>query len=1485
MKNLRLFPILFSLLFVLAGCTKEEIPSPTADVPHDDAHDNATRVTESTSGLVKNPDGTWSSVRRVPLVGKGRMVDNYADALVSVLSSNTYLTNITDTDLSNAAAFGNGVLHADLLADELISVKDIHRTYAAGQKVGFVIKASESGLLTLDVLKKFWLHTYLDDTSVESSADQSSTGGGLLKLELVSIANNDGLQEVSFTTTQPFDEVALSVGGVSASVLQKMSILYAFVGENPMKYAYTGSVDYENAQLVDKTSWTGGAIFNPERIVDNDLTNYAIFEGLTGLLPGLFISPRVAVDFGCEVAAGTEVGFEVESTDILSIDLLKGGVKLATYSAVNNDSRLEFVDGASVVGISALSGGRSRINMKTTKPYRIAYLQFGNPGIQVRLGATKIFYAYTRDEVTLDESSFFSMPDKMSISHNSLLLPTPTRGTVRWRISRQEEGSSPEIETVNGCTRLKGLSKNGEYELVGIYTSDEGRSITTSTVITRNAIEPSARCNQLIGSKYGAYTTMGHGLDGGLVQILVNGKDSGNIIDNDPDTYARYGEGISVAKNLCIAAIGLKSPISPQETGNRRIRAGFTLQTTFDFLSADLLNFFVVKLYNGDRLVASSYHGGSDSQSQDFNTLGVSLIGTKSDKFRVYVETEEAFDHLELWSAGVLKLGLAERRIYNAFWESADEGVVCPSSAIQDAGLELLTATENNAHIDYTDTYPNRGVVGVAPRFVDLNRYIDPSKKTHALMHATSVGGISRLTVRFDEIPAPAQSSPATPPAPGETPVAAHHTVGVLLSKPDGWKDITDVALLEGQILEIMHGDRVVKKHDIVNVADLHLVGSSGDVYIETDVEEAFDGVRYSFAGVLGLTQIPLFSGVYARLDLDGDGIPDGSEGDVTPPDPIRPEERLKAVVTPSHICQNGELVITLTQGADPHKEYNIICSNIKDNYRETGYYNLRLSADNTFTLKTLPVGVFDIEVSDADNLHNHTDKLRATVHPLRTTWKGDAHNSDWNNWDNWTDGSPWRCTDVVIPTRCHLYPELDATAENYCANLHIAHHGEVVGTQNLDYSGRVWVDLSMPSGYYFLLSAPLKQMVTGDMFIPSKWQGDHSGERLFSRLNAITSPENRFSPRVYQRFWSCEVDGKVITDGTLHDRVVCSTTDWTAPFNAVAEPYRAGVGFMVRSEKESLGRPMMTFRFPKLHDEYTYYDASGASTGLVESISRTTGVGHFIFEGESSGSGHDWRYEVTVENALPDGRVFVAGNPLMCHIDIARFLAANSAVISEVKLFNGNGIYTTKSDRGEVMASSPSFTHIAPMQGFYVVARTPSKRLTLCFDADMQAQRPGYNISSVLAAPASRTMSAADRPMSPAHNTLQIEARCEGLGTLCMVRHNAAAHNGYDTEEDARLLYDREAAPTVAVFTVSDGQALEINQISSAEEIALGLLLRREGRVQLTLTHSGSDIWSRWVVEDRLEGRRYPLSQAQTHIDLGRSRSCTGRYFLVREK
>lgn len=58
---------------------------------------------------------------------------------------------------------------------------------------------------------------------------------------------------------------------------------------------------------------------------------------------------------------------------------------------------------------------------------------------------------------------------------------------------------------------------------------------------------------------------------------------------------------------------------------------------------------------------------------------------------------------------------------------------------------------------------------------------------------------------------------------------------------------------------------------------------------------------------------------------------------------------------------------------------------------------------------------------------------------------------------------------------------------------------------------------MSLQPNRYYLLSPTLQQTYSGDWFVPAEMKGQHTAT-AFSEINATTAPENRFSPRIYQR-------------------------------------------------------------------------------------------------------------------------------------------------------------------------------------------------------------------------------------------------------------------------------------------------------------------------------------------------------------------------------
>ena len=1406
----------------LAGCQDDDIVSMT--VPETPDVPAVTRAVNTTSSLVQDSEGYWTATKRVPLVGRGRIVDNFSPALVSALSGTSGLGNIVNTDLTDAAEFGGGVSDVNLLGNQLLSVRDMNYTYAGGQTVGFVYKVSDSELLTANVLKGFWIKTLLN--GVEQELKGGKTEGELLELNLISIGENDGKQEISFTTSteKPFDEVQIGVYGISANLLSKLSIYYAYVGDNPIKPAVQGGLYYPESAIHENgwldLGWT--SIRESGNVVSNSLTDYAWF----GTLGELLDDPCVTVNLGKDIPAGSEVGFVTSSVDILSIDL-GGGVELNGYNA--DDDEVAKYSVTNVLGVSAVKGGNSMFSMMLDEDVEdCSQLRIIFHGLSVSLSSTHIYYAYTKDPVRVDASSYFAASD-VTITGNSYLLPTPSGGTTSWYVARAVEGTTPSISTENGITKVINMSKDGDYVLTGTYTPENGEnSITISFTITRESLTMDDKCDQMIGSAEGASIAEGglSGNGGALVSIITAVEDLENIVDGDANNFATCTMVAQIAEHSLLAPIVLKDKIN---TEHKEIKVGFTLQNAWDFLSADVLDFFLIRLYNGNEKVA-------DSEVDKSSAVNASLIGSQGNKFRIGITTDKEFDRIELWTAGVLDLGISQFRIYNAYWEDANAD--CPTGGMVEACMELLT-TAHGAAINYDET-GSEGLANVASYYKGLGNLLDDDKETHATIgNVATVLGNTSVSVTFDEM-------------------VGRRQIGFIIKTPDY---LADVDALSATVLTVYNNGEEVASTATGGVLGLDLIGYSDRTYVETDIPEGttFDEVRIMFPNTLSALKTIELYGVYIRRDSDGDGIPDCAEDDENPSTP----SEIITDVTPKneHVCQPESIVLKV-EGGMVGNTYKLICRNFFKNNEQT-VKEAVLDENNHLTFDGLEAGDYYIEITDSKGATLYNG-VHVYVHPLETTWKTDPVDGDWNNWQNWSDGAPCWCTNVIIPGNCADYPELVKGGENNCANLHLGAGAELVNAQYLKQYDLAWVELSLAPNMYYMLSAPLKSMVTGDFFVPQKWAYDHSGEDYFTRLTPMTAPESRFTPRVYQRFWSSEVPGKVMSEGELQTDVIVSETDWTAPFNAVAEPYAAGMGFSVRTDGAA------TFRFPKTHTEYTYFDGSGSSTGLTEGVARQD-VGRLVIDGMQD------ELKLTVENHTA-GTTFVVGNPFLAHIDIQQFLAANSN-ISSVKLSDGQAVSSIMRDN----STASGYTHIAPMQAFYVEAKTAGTTLEVTFTAAMQAAMPGYNIYATSAASSrtktsSRAMTRGGMGMG---NTLRLTAECDGRQSTALVTLRSSADDAYRAGEDSKVLIDTDMQPAVVVFTTADGHALDIQQRRSDTAIPVGFRMQKSGRVSLTLSHDEGDVWSRWSLVDSRTGRRYPLSEGTTYVDLGTLGTHAGRFCL----
>lgn len=1269
-------PLFFVALLtvVFYSCQDEDLFS-SASVSEQNSNTRA--EAENTSGLNVSSDieefkdgnntlykgYTYSPSCRVPLVGEGRVVNHISQGLVNVLSDDNKLEYLIDEDLSDNAVSFSGVADVSLIGDILLSVKDVNRVYynpTDGIKVGFMYE-NTGEVLGLDVLGGgFWIKTYLRGAEQEES---STTGTGsdfsLVNLNLLNVAG--GLSEISFTAKKPFDEVRIGrKTTLGADVLSGFKFYYAFVGENPEKIAaqnqfYSTAVQEKPISIINE-------------LVDDKLSNGPVNELLAGLTGGL----NCVVNFNKTVPAGSEVGYYTTSVGVASISL--GGTILSALS--ENNETVKKLTTSTGIGVSALSGGKGIYSMILNENAYKLKLDF--PVSLEVLSGTQVHYAYSRDPVTVDVSSYFSIGND-TISGDQYTLPplNYNGGTVAYNLVSSYEG----VSLVGN--QITGITSDGDYTVEATYSKDD-KTIIQRAIITRITTDIDEGCNNPMintGNQSGfkAQATINSG--GQLIEIFSSTHSAENLVDLDPNNYAECISALSLLQAKGIVAVTSENKITTTDA----TRVGFVMQTSNTLLSADVLRYFFIRLYNGNEEVANSL-------AQTNNTVGVGLLGGDGSQLRFYLETNKGvtFDRVEFWTAGLLNLSLNKFRLYYAFYEPT----TCENNtSMSTSCMEMITSQNYGAKINYSET-GSSSVLGVGSTISDISNVLDNSMTSFATIGAVaSVIGQSTIAIKFNEL-------------------GAGQPVGAIISGP---ALLADVSLLsKTSIVAYRGGTAVADNTTSGGVASVEAIGDEGLNIIEVTPKTAYDEVRITFPSVLDALKVIKVHGFYTRPDRNNNGIPDCAE---------EPDDQTIVNVSgwTEHVCidpETGEGIIDITlSGIGDGSTYtaDLTCYPYNGSGQTVERTVTSTPANNgTAVLKvSLPVGDYSISGLPYNG-------LRAQVHPLKTTWKRNPVDTDWNNWNNWTDGSPWGCTNVVIPTGATKYPDLIFGDENYCDNIHFEPGAAVLNTQYLEYDC-AYVEMEVTAGEYHMISTPLCGMVTGDMFVSPEMPA------YFTPLVEDTYPEIRHNPLVRQQMYSHAVT--TVTSGENANKTVAAIADWSRTFNAVAQKYdpAQGIKMMVGNASDNT---KYRLRFPKEYTTYNYYNLSGVHQ-KTESFGPRTNNGRFAHEANNNS------FTFTLKNEVEGTLYFVAGNPFMSYIDVEKFLLINSSDVRAIKFGGTDETITSRNADG---------LQIAPMQAFYVVANATSnlKELSITYSPDMFVQpsaNPATRASRSVSAPSASEM------------------------------------------------------------------------------------------------------------------------------------------------
>lgn len=1439
----------------LTGCQDD----PLFSAPGYDGNGTATRAEMTKPGpLQRDGNGLWVATQQVPLVGVGRVADDISGNLLGLITTNggdNNLEEMFDTNLSNYTSLKSDLVAAELLASEGICVKDLYHTYAGGQPVGFVIKAEDTSILKADVLKTMWIATSLDGDPTNNEGWEvigATSGTDVLNLSLLS-PQNSSTQTIQVIPTRPFNKIKLGFGGVDASVLGGLQIYYAFVGENPIQRITTDNYP----QATGEAGGTWFAVFparqsDVDEMLDPSCT--ANTDGPTYVLAAIL--PSVTIDLGNgTIPAHSEIGFKTHSGSVLGLGLF--GNTTLEYTYADNTTEEVTLDG-SVLGLSLLGGGNSLLSAIPNQDKAVKTIKITFGGLNVDVGGVTVNYAYYRDPVSIDPSAYYALPEKVTVTTDTYRLPAPAKGSVSYTFGSGPAMAGITLSDDQSYYILHGMTVDGPYTVHAIYTDEDGDQIAYDITVTRESHEIPACHTPITTATYPSAKAIETKDEGCLLCILNSGIDeahkAANLTDINTNNYAGYTSAVTVAANEGIVAVDAGRTIGRQGS---KMRVGFVLQTSSELLSLSALDFYRIQLLDENKEVVD---GGVSAQNE---TVGLGLLGgSNGSKIRYSIETDKPFRYVELYASGVLTLNLSQLRIYYAFWEDISNEAcndVLKDYIPGDACTSIMSAANNHADIWYEKT-GSEALLSVQSHMANLSYILDDDRSTAATIPVTNVAGSTTLGLKFDKL-------------------SGNQQIGVLLRKPSA---IADISLLsKGLSMEVYNGAGTGDEKEVnlketsgddgFGVLGLNLIGYGDYIYLEATPESEFDGLVITLSqGLAELLETFQIYGIYYRPDTDGDGIPDCSED----PDESEPEGVALTLET-RDVCPGDAIGITasLNVGSPTPSDgiYYLKCILTDTEYSiiPVTIRNGRLAAAGDTPLLLETPGIYSLrlyqsreEAENPDGSMISTTALVLTVHPEETTWTGSAGNHDWNDWDNWSDGSPWTCTNVIIPGgEGNNYPYLNAGDENHCNYLYIHDGGQLVNSFYLTSYNKAWVDIALPEGgRYYMLTSPLQDMVSGDWFVNAT---ANEAWTTFTPLNVTSYEEIRTQPYIYQRLWSHDAPIVKNSDDSSNGTVSPDETNWTPPYNGVAQVYTPGMGFSLMAGKEKTNDSPYTFRFPKEHATYHYYNLAGQPTGQTEEVHRDRSlIGRFAYEGEWING----QMKVTLTNKEA-GTVYLAGNPFVAHLNIAQLMRVNG--IGEIKVYDGNENNSLILMDGELVSTTGNtLKHIKPMEAFFVVDATAGTSKQIVFNADM------LNAGGT---------DAYTRSL-PSDPFLRLSATLDGHTTHALLRVSPTASAGVIPGEDTKLLVESEARPAVAIYTVADGQALDIQQVpDDVRRIPLGFYLPDGGSADIRLKADFTDPqWHDWFLLDLRTGQRRRLNTAT--LTLEDVRNGSGQYALTRD-
>ena len=539
--------------------------------------------------------------------------------------------------------------------------------------------------------------------------------------------------------------------------------------------------------------------------------------------------------------------------------------------------------------------------------------------------------------------------------------------------------------------------------------------------------------------------------------------------------------------------------------------------------------------------------------------------------------------------------------------------------------------------------------------------------------------------------------------------------------------------------------------------------------------------------------------------------------------------------------------------------------------YLKGHYITLQPASSNNYTMKQGYNYTFAIDLQTIlgkDTLDGGckvgTVPFTLAVVPSYLRWDPqDSISSQWNKHGNWMGidqynqpmhatarFAPLSTTAVIIPamTDGKPYPELpDLTAPatydsvkqvgfqyNQCNVIRFLPGAAIGQQQYLNDQTDVVVDMDFPNKKWAFRSAPIKGMISGDLYMS---EADLSGETPLWEVGEFDA-----SGRSYKTgnasFWLSvynTANSHVNKEGA--DSVRTVTADWSRVTNAMNLPLPLGQGYAVYVRTKEGVEPVV--RLPKDDDIYYYYGTYGERIddkyvgNLRSKREELAGAG---LAGKLAFNPAGDYQTITLENEVSSTN-FVFGNPTMGYIDIWGFIADNDALVEKIGYMDERGrasLYTevTKiaaAAKGDNKLSNPN-RYLPPMHVMVLEKKSAATSLTLKLYTD-RIVTDTSQVVSPSRSPAPRRAAPSVRRKGIMTVTAQnaLSARCTSRLLLGQGYHNEIVDG-----EDAILTtinidnYTANLTPTTPfnLYAVENGNGMSIDLRDSIVNIPISFYM-----------------------------------------------------------